>query len=205
MRFFFQLLILGLAALGAFMLLREFSRPFEWLKGFGAEDRTQTTHTLVLEEVTALGKLELVRYNFKDIVEHEVVKQWMPNSRAVLIVQGEAIGCVDLSKIKPTDIQTRNDTLVLHLPAPELCVFKIDHQRSRIYDTNFAFMEEATLVQEAYRQAEKQIVKSALEQGILEQTEENARKMLVPLLSKVADGKPVYLTFPMKAPQLQLR
>lgn len=159
---------------------------------------TVTDHTVVLQEITAMGKLELVKFNFKDIVEHEVVKEWLPNSRAVLIVSGEAIGCIDLTKIQLTDIvANQTDTLVIYLPEPELCVNKINHEQSRVYNVEYAMFEEGKLVSEAYAKAEKQIGTSALQMGILDQTRENAEKMLKPLLEKVS-GKKVLLRYRME-------
>jgi hypothetical protein len=173
----------------------------EWVSG---KNKTETVHTLILQEMTAMGKLELVKYNFKDVVEQEVVKTWLPNAKAVLIVQGEAIGCIDLTKIQIADITSEQDILVVNMPEPELCVFKIDHERSKVYNTEYAFTEEAQLVNEAYLQAEKQIQKSALDMGILDQTKENAAKILTPMLEK-ASGKKVLLKFPMSAKIDKLR
>jgi hypothetical protein len=173
----------------------------DWASG---KDKTETVHTLVLQEMSAMGKLELVKYNFKDVVEQEVVKTWLPNAKAVLIVQGEAIGCVDLTKIQIADITSEQEILVVNMPEPELCVFKINHENSKIYHTEYAFMEEGKLVNEAYLQAEKQIQKSALDMGILEQTKENATKILTPMLEK-ASGKKVLLKFPMHGKLDKLR
>lgn len=199
-----RLVILLLLLVGMQTLWNNF-RNGKWLPDlFGGEDKTQTMHTLVLQEITSMGKLELVKYNFKDVVEQEIVKMWLPNAKAILIVQGEAIGCVDLTKIKIADITSEQETVVVHMPEPELCVFKIDHEKSKVYNTEYAFTEEAKLVEEAYRQAEKQIQKSALDMGILKQTEENAAKILTPMLEK-ASGKKVLLKFPMTAKIDKLR
>lgn len=177
-------------------------RTGSWLPDwFTKEDKTEISQTVVLQEITSLGKLELVRYNFKDVVEQEITKQWFPNAKAVLIVQGEAIGCVDLTKMDIADIRTEAETLVVHLPEPELCVFKIDHDRSKVYNTEYAFMEEAQLVQEGYKQAEKQIKQSALDMGILDQTRENAQKLLTPMLERIS-GRKVVVKFEMKKPDL---
>ncbi len=152
------------------------------------------TKTLMLREVTALGKLELVKYTFKDIVDYEQPNTFLPNSNAVLIVEGEAIGCIDLSRVTPADIVTTGDSITIKLPKPEICGWKINHDRSRVYDTRFSFLNESQLVSDAYRQAERQIRQSALNGGILDQTRQNADKMLQPLLSRLS-GKPVRLTF----------
>jgi hypothetical protein len=173
----------------------------DWLTG---KDKSETMHTLVLQEVSAMGKLELVKYNFKDVVEQEIVKIWLPNAKAILIVQGEAIGCVDLTQLEIADITSDDETLVVNMPEPELCVFKIDHSKSKVYNTEYAFADEGKLVQEAYKEAEKQIQKSALDMGILDQTKENARKILTPVLEK-ASGKKVVLKFPLNEKVDKLR
>ena len=198
-----RLVILVLLLFGIQSLWSSF-RSGNWFPNLLGEDKTETMHTLVLQEISAMGNLELVKYNFKDVVEQEIVKTWLPNAKAVLIVQGEAIGCVDLTKVEIADIGTEDEILVVNMPEPELCVFKIDHSKSKVYNTEYAFTEEAKLVQEAYKQAEKQIRKSALDMGILDQTKENARKILTPVLEK-ASGKKVLLKFPLEEKIEKLR
>ena len=197
-RFLFKILIFALLTVGVVSVwerVKDGGSLFSWSSGSSKEE---TTHAIVLQEMTAMGKLELSKYSFKDIVEHQVVKQWLPNSRAVLIVQGEAVGCIDLTGLDIGDVTTEAETLVVHLPEPELCVFKIDHSKSKVYHTEYAFLEEARLVEEAYKQAEVKIRQSALDMGILDQTRENARKVLTPILEK-ASGKKVLIKFPMQA------
>lgn len=157
----------------------------------------QTTHNMVLKEMTILGKLELSNFAFRDVVEQELVRDYMPNPKAILIVQGEAIGCIDLTKIKAEDIVTKDDTLIVHLPDPELCSYRIDHSKSKIYDTEYAFMNEQALMNEAYTRAEAKIKQSALEMGILDQTKKNAELVLKPLLENIS-GKKVVLQYEMK-------
>ncbi len=158
----------------------------------------QTTHNMVLKEMTVLGKLELSNFAFRDVVEQELVRDYLPNPKAILIVQGEAIGCLDLTKIKADDITTKDDTLIVHLPDPELCSYRIDHSKSKIYDTEYAFMNEQSLMNEAYTRAEAKIKQSALEMGILEQTKKNAELVLKPLLENLS-GKKVVLQYRMRA------
>src|SRR5690606_1424498 len=129
---------------------------------------SESSHQIVLNEITAMGKLELVKYNFKDVVEQKITKMWLPDAKALLIIHGEAIGCIDLQKIKQDDITMTVDTLVINLPEPELCVFKIDHANSKIYNTEYAFTDEAQLIEKAYKQAEQQIKESALNMGIMD-------------------------------------
>ena len=153
------------------------------------------TQNMVLKEITKMGKLELVKYTFKDIVEHEQVNTFLPNANAILIVEGEATGCIDLTQIKEDNVSIKGDSITVLLPRPELCTWKINHDRSRVYDTRFSFLDESQLVSNAYRQAERQVRQSALSNGILAQTQQNARQLLIPLLERVS-GKKAGLTFP---------
>jgi Protein of unknown function (DUF4230) len=170
--------------------------------GFGKATEPVITHNMVLQQVTAIGKLELVKYHFKDVVEYQkdqtdysIINRMLPKAKAVLIVSGEAIGCIDLTKITTNDIEDNKDTMYVYLPKPEMCVNKIDHQKSKVYDVaNGIFVEQGKMVSDAYAAAETQIQQSALEMGILEQTNENAVKILGPMLEKIA-GKKVVLRF----------
>lgn len=192
-RFFLRLAFLLLLAAAAIWAWERWKRT-----AFFRDGDSQTTHHLVLQEMAALGKLELVRYQFRDIVEHEIVKPLLPNARALIIVQGEAVGCLDLTQLRVTDLSDYGqDTLIVRLPEPELCYSKIDHTKSKVYSTEYAFLDEAQLVDEAYRQAETQIQASALQGGILEQTRTNADKILKPMLEKIA-GKTVLMQYRMK-------
>jgi hypothetical protein len=158
----------------------------------------KTTHNMVLKEMTLLGKLELSNFAFRDVVEQELVRDYLPNPKAILIVQGEAIGCIDLTKVKADDIASKADTLIVYLPEPELCSYKIDHSKSKIYDTEYAFMNEQSLMNEAYTRAEDKIKQSAIEMGILEQTKKNANLVLKPLLENIS-GKKIVLQYRLKA------
>lgn len=168
---------------------------------FTSQPQTIVTQNTVLREVESLGKLELVRYNFKDITELEkrndgfVYKLFrMDNAKIALISVGSATGCIDLTKIKVDQIRVFNDSLFIRLPEPELCYYKLDMDKTRIYslDTEWQ-VDEKEFIQEGYKLAEQRIKESALTSGILDQTTQNAELILRPLLEKVA-AMPVVFT-----------
>ena len=149
------------------------------------EPQVTVTHNTVLTQVEALGKLELVRYRFKDVVEYKRTAKYpfLPDAKAALIVGGEAVGCLDLRKIRPQDVTFEGDSVVkIILPDPELCAFQVDHSQSRVFSTENGFFQDASLVDEAYRYAEAQVRRSALQSGILAETQRNAQQILVPML-----------------------
>ncbi|UII34446.1 DUF4230 domain-containing protein [Fulvivirga ulvae] len=163
---------------------------------------TIINRSAILQEVEALGKLELVKYNFKEITEvTEVSKEYFrlfklgPDSKIALISEGHAVGCIDLTKIKESDLVLEDDTLYINLPSPEICYYKLDMENTRIYSLQTNPMKnEKEFIQKAYKHAEREIKASALNSGILEQTRENAEIILKPLLEQVSGHKVVLIT-----------
>ena len=172
--------------------------------------------TVIVERIEELGKLELVKYNFREIYDYQAISRgkinsstalktydFNPDLKVALIASGEAVGCIDLRNMDLNNIRISGDTLFFKIPAPEICYHKLDLEKSRVYDFErsgfwsniFPNDDEVTkAVDNAYRAAEGQIRISALENGILEQTTLNAEKVLRPILEKIP-GKIVVFTF----------
>jgi len=193
MRLLIRLLTIGLLLMGGFYFWKKVG-SFDI---FGVNE-VETTHNIVLEKMQTLGQVELAKYTFKDVVEQKLTRDYLPDPKAILIVQGEAIGCIDLQKITMDNIFVKGDTLIIRMPDPNLCNYKIDHQKSKIYHTEYAFMNEQLLIDEAYKRAEDQIYETALQSGILEQTKKNAELVLKPLFESLT-GKHVILRYGMTA------
>ncbi len=174
-----------------------------------------STHT-ILQEVEALGKMELVKYHFSEILNYDYLSKGKvsgslltgnydldPDISAVMVAAGEAAGCVDLTRVTAQDILTTGDTLYLHLPSPEICYYKLDLENTRIikitregwWSRLFSDGEEEKRVYErAYKSAEQQIRNAALQSGILDKTRENATLILKPMLEQMT-AKHVVLVF----------
>lgn len=167
---------------------------------------TETKHSIMLERVEQLGKLELVKYNFQEITELRKLSAELdlklfkikggPDSKAVLITKGEAVGCIDLTKIQLSDISQEGDTTYIKLPVPELCYYKIDLQQSQIYDLDLGYLsdrEKADFMDELYGKAEIELRSAAIESGIFDEVNQNARILLEPLLGSIAGEKVLVL------------
>lgn len=158
-------------------------------------------HNTILESVEALGNLELVKYNFKEVTElTEKNRSYLgvfkvPDSKAVLITNGQAVGCIDLRKIVQEHIILEEDTMFIKLPEPELCYYKLNLNNSRIYsvEKTVYYKDDKQLIEKAYRLAENQIKEAALKSGILEQTSNNAEIMLKPLLEQISGKRVVFI------------
>lgn len=191
---------------------------FLWLKRLGeftTPERTQFESTLVLQEIEKLGKLELVKYNYKEVVEMEnVAKRYLDlgyfyipggqDQKAILIAQGEAVACIDLQKIKKEDIELKQDTLIVNLPQPEICYYKVNLQNSKFYDlkTSKDQKKAGEFVDEVYAKAEAQIREAAIQSGILADAKTMSNSVLKPFLENIT-GVPVVLNFSEKPDAIQ--
>lgn len=164
------------------ILLALFSLIIYLLNSAGKEEKTVVSHTMVVQQIEEMGKLEVVKYNIQDMMEYEKVRQWLPNSKATLKIVGEVIACVDLTTIGENDIVTKDDSVSLILPMPEICHYKIDHSRSRVYNMQYGLWETAEVVEDAYKKAEEQIYQQAQSMGIEKESRENTIKVLTPIL-----------------------
>lgn len=151
-------------------------------KKFSINTSVESKHQLLVERIEAIGKLELVRYQISDVLEHKQKTDFLPEASVLLIVKAEAVGCIDLTKITKGDIEIDADTAVVNLPQPEICYVKIDHKNSRVYDTKMAFFREADLVDDAYKAAEVKITKEVKKSDILKQTKTNSVNVLKPII-----------------------
>lgn len=104
------------------------------------------------------------------------------------IAYGEVRAGVDLSALKPEDVQVNGDTISVRLPPPEILDSKIDVTRSKIYDYDRGFMglgpDAAPELQEfAEEETLAQIVSTACTQGVLQNANERARLTISQLLT----------------------
>jgi len=158
------------------------------------EPKVTITNNIIMEKVVAVGKLELVKFYIRDILEQTKENKYWFNAKVTLIITGEVAGCIDLRKIDSTDIVLTETDLTLTLPEPEICYSKIDHSKSKVYNMEHGEFQEAELIDSAYKAAERQIETAAVEMKITDQTKQNAEFVLRPLLESFT-GKKVTLKF----------
>jgi len=92
-------------------------------------------------------------------------------------------------------IKETADSIIVQLPPPELCYFKLDLDNTRIYALETGiFTSEKSFIEQAYQSAEKQIRESALQSGILQEAKKNADIILKPLLEEIS-GKQVVIVY----------
>ncbi|MCK5104932.1 MAG: DUF4230 domain-containing protein, partial [Cyclobacteriaceae bacterium] len=162
------------------------------------------------------GKLELVKYNFKEVFEYKRLSDgkiignsilnthnYNPDLSVILIASGEAVGCIDLAKLEVSDIDLKKDSVVIHLPSPELCYHKLDLENTKIYSFSKESwwsrlfsdeVEKNEILQMAYQKAEARLREAAIESGIYQSTNENVVIMLKPLLEQLTGKNVIFST-----------
>lgn len=111
------------------------------------------------------------------------------------IAYGEVRAGVDLSALRPEDVQinSNDNTISIRLPPPQILDTKIDVTRSKIYDYDRGFLglgpDVAPELQEfAEQETLDQIVATACTQGVLQSANERAKLTIGQLLSTAGYG-----------------
>ena len=158
------------------------------------------TNDMAVTKIQAIGRMELVKLTIKDVLEYTIEREYLPDSRVLLVVSGEMAGCIDLAKIRKDQISVKDSVVHIVLPKPEICYYKIDQQKTRIYNatTYFLLDNEALITQQAYRRAENYFKSDSLNQIVYKETEANVQTMLRPLLESIT-RKRVELEFDKRA------
>lgn len=159
--------------------------------------RTELNEDMMIEKITGMGKLELVKYTMKDVLEQKELRLFLPDKRILFVAAGEVTGCIDLTKVKKADIVKHgDDSITINLPQPEICYFKLDHQRSKVYDVSGVLFpsDSKDMVEGIYKLAERKMQENAREQDILGKTRQNANRIFKPMLENIT-GKKVGVIF----------
>ncbi len=185
-------IILGISIAGIlFMIFMFFYIRNQFFIG-----RTEISEDVMVEKITNMGKLELVKYSMKDVIEKKVTRTLLPDKRILFVAVGEVVGCIDLTKVTKEDIDLKPDSVTVFLPKPEICYSKLDHQRSKVYELSGVWLpdDRQAMVEEIYKLAEQKILQNANEMNVLGKTKENAALIFKPLLENIS-GKKVVLKF----------
>src|SRR5271165_4631824 len=114
---------------------------FFFIKQQFTVSRIEITDRGMVQKITSMGKLELVKYEMKDIIDQREVHPILPDSRVLFLAVGEVTACIDLTKVKKSDITQGKDTVIVFLPQPEICYTKLDHEKSKVYDIRGVMFE----------------------------------------------------------------
>lgn len=190
---FIVALILGAATMVVF--LRQASTGFAARVANAIASRPAAfnmTVPVVVNKIQRLNRLETVVYSIDTVVEGSKTSTVLPDvlagDRLLLVVHGQSIAGIDLSKLKSEDVRIteNNGVRAIHvtLPASEVFVTSIDNQHTRVYarSTGLLVPADQNLESETRAKAQQQLQQSALSDGILDAARKNARATITTLL-----------------------
>jgi polyhydroxyalkanoate synthesis regulator protein len=136
-----------------------------------------------IQEVRALARLETIQYSVEKVITAELGQgnfNFLFGDSLLFVAHGVAIAGIDMSKIQPQDMVLVNGVLNVRLPPAEIFIVTLDNNKSYVYrrDTGILTKQTVDLETLARQRAEEEIQKAVLEDGILNQAQNNAELFL---------------------------
>jgi hypothetical protein len=147
-----------------------------------------TSVPAIVQKIQALNRLETVVYSIDSVVEGSkssaVLPDLLAGDRILLVVHGQSIAGIDLSKLKSEDIRINGPSIHVTLPASQIFSTTLDNQHTRVYmrSTGVLVPADPNLETDTRAKAEQQLQQTALGDGILDAASKNARANLTILL-----------------------
>ena len=154
----------------------------------GRTTHIDTSAPVVVEKIRRLNRLETVVYSLDTVVEGNKTSAVLPDllggDRILLIAHGQSVAGIDLAQLRPEDVRVDGQSIHVTLPASQIFSTALDNQHTRVYvrSTGLLVPADQNLESDTRAQAETQIGKAALEDGILDAARKNARATVTTLL-----------------------
>lgn len=137
----------------------------------------------IIHEIRSLARLETIQYSIEKIITAEVgqgVFGFLVGDRLLFVAHGEVIAGIDLEKIGPEHLRVVDGILYVDLPTAEIFSATLDNDLSYVYDRDTGLFTKGNIELEtlARQTAEEEILKAAIESGILIQAKINAENYL---------------------------
>jgi Protein of unknown function (DUF4230) len=148
--------------------------------------------SMVVQQIRNASELTTAIFTMETVVpasrDRTVGGYVIGKTTLLYIAYGEVRAGVDLSELKPEDVEVKGETTILHLPPPRILDSKIDVNRSKVYDYDRGFLglgpDAAPELQDlAQRQTLDKIVASACANGILQSASDRAQLTVSQLLT----------------------
>jgi hypothetical protein len=187
-------LLLGVAAIGSLgwlMLSRNSGRELLSHLLSVVTGRTITidvSQPNVVDRIQRLQRLETVVYTMDKLVtgakENPLLPDFLTGDRLLMMVHGEVVAGIDFSNLKPDDVKVEGKQIHLHLPAAQVFSTRLDSGKTRVYSrqTGVLVPTDPNLETQVRQEAERQMQRAALADGILRTAQQNAASTIRSLL-----------------------
>ncbi|HEY3474948.1 MAG TPA: DUF4230 domain-containing protein [Anaerolineales bacterium] len=197
-----SILIIGVVVVAAYFIvqtIRESAQvataPFQQVNQANQALQTQVSNLLnptptiipdpvtYINEVRALARLETIQYSIEKVITGETgggTFQTLFGDKILFVGHGTVIAGIDMEKLQPEHMRFENGVLTVRLPPAEVFIATLDNEKSYVYDreTGILAKPDVNLETLVRQRAEEEILKAAIEDGILEQAQLNAEAYL---------------------------
>jgi hypothetical protein len=197
-----SILIIGVVVVAAYFIVqtvRESAQaataPFQQVNQANQALQTQVSNLLnptptiipdpvtYINEVRALARLETIQYSIEKVITGETgggTFQTLFGDKILFVGHGTVIAGIDMEKLQPEHMRFENGVLTVKLPPAEVFIATLDNEKSYVYDreTGILAKPDVNLETLVRQRAEEEILKAAIEDGILEQAQLNAEAYL---------------------------
>ena len=152
------------------------------------EKTINVSQPAVVRQIQQLERLETVAYTMEKLVwgerDNPYIPKFLISDRLVLVVHGEVVAGVDLSRVTSADVKVEGKSISVHLPQAELFSTRVDNEKTQVYsrETGLLSRPDPNFETEIRREGERQLKQAALKDGILDTANQNARATMVSLL-----------------------
>ena len=198
-----SLLILIVIIAGAYFIVQTIqqtqeavSAPFNQVNQANQSLQTQVSNLLnptptiipdpvtYINEVRTLARLETIQYSVEKVITGETgggTFQTLFGDKILFVGHGTVIAGIDMEKLRPEDMRYENGVLTVRLPPAEIFIAALNNEKSYVYDRETGVLTRPDINLETLvrQRAEEEILRGALEDGILQQAQINAEAYLL--------------------------
>jgi len=213
----FSLLILIVIGVAAYMIVQTIrsttqaaTAPLQSLSEQNQAVQTQMANLLhptptiipdpvtYINEIRALARLETIQYSVEKVITGESgggTFEALFGDKILFVGHGTVIAGIDMDKLRPEDMRFENGVLSVNLPPAEIFIAALDNEKSYVYnrDTGLLTKPDPNLETLVRQRAEEEILKAALEDGILQQAQINAEAYLFKFFSALGFPNTIFV------------
>ncbi len=152
----------------------------------------------IINQILPLARLETIKYSLEKVITAEEGQELIAGlfgDRLLLVAHGTVTAGVDLSKLQAEDFEFHEGVLAVRLPAAEIFDASLDNDKTFVYDRDTGLFRKSDRELEtlARRAAEAEILKAAIDDGILDQAAINAQIFMERLLNDLGFKDAVFI------------
>lgn len=213
----FSLLIIAALVAGVYFIVQTIQKsaqaataPFQQVNQANQSLQTQVSNLLhptptiipdpvtYINEVRALARLETIQYSIEKVITGETgggTFKSLFGDKILFVAHGTVIAGIDMEKLQPQDMHFENGVLTVKLPPAEIFIATLDNDKSYVYqrDTGILAKPDMNLETLVRQNAEEEIRKGALEDGILQQAQTNAEAYLFKFFAALGYPNTIFL------------